>query len=71
MKARFLTRTNAMITFFLTVLGFGSCNYLQKYGAPEPYLEVKYGAPYDTAEVVALYGVQMPVDEPTLNDSEE
>ena len=48
MKAKILTRFNAMIAFFLTALGFGSCGWMQKYGIPDPLVE--YGCPYATFE---------------------
>ena len=48
MKAKVLTRVNAMIAFILTALGFGSCDPLQKYGIPEPMAE--YGCPHATFE---------------------
>lgn len=48
MKKKILTRTNALIVFFLGVLGFAGCERSVKYGpGPEP-------------EPVPLYGVPMP-----------
>ena len=50
MKAKILTRVNAMIAFFLTALGFGSCGWMQKYGIPDPDIVAEYGCPYATFE---------------------
>lgn len=46
MKAKFLTRVNALIGLILALFGFG-CASCVKYGAPPL---VKYGSPYSTLE---------------------
>lgn len=49
MKAKVLTRINALIALLLSVLGFNSCNWGMKYG-PDPGLMAEYGCPYATFE---------------------
>ena len=39
MKAKVLTRINALIAFLLGVLGFSSCNRVSMYGVPHAELE--------------------------------
>ena len=47
MKAKLLTRINALIATLVSLLGFTSCgNFLVKYGAP-----VEYGTPFATWDV--------------------
>lgn len=50
MKKSLLTGTNAVITFLMALLGFGTTGCFMKYGVPdEPMLE-KYGVPHATFE---------------------
>ncbi len=50
MKKSLLTGTNAVITFLMALLGFGTTGCFKKYGVPdEPMLE-KYGVPHATFE---------------------
>jgi len=46
MKAKILTRFNALLTFLLGLLGFGLTDCAKKYGVP-----VEYGVPHATLEV--------------------
>ncbi len=45
MKKSLLTGTNAVITFLMALLGFGTTGCFMKYGAP-----VEYGVPYASFE---------------------
>lgn len=50
MKKSLLTGSNAVITFLMALLGFGTTGCFKKYGVPdEPMLE-KYGVPHATFE---------------------
>ena len=53
MKKKILTRANALIVMLLSVLGFGACESMQKYGVPPDGPEVLYGPMPD-------YGVPTP-----------
>lgn len=79
MKRKYLQFSNKALrlAIFGLVGGMSSCNYLVKYGSPEPdpEWEVLYGpAPIDT--MVCMYGVptpeiEEPSDAPTFNEVNE
>ena len=51
MKAKILTKINAVIAFLLGVLGFSSCEWgMKKYGVPPDDILSKYGTPYAMLE---------------------
>ncbi|MCR4664512.1 MAG: radical SAM-associated putative lipoprotein [Paludibacteraceae bacterium] len=49
MKAKIITKVNALITLLLGVLGFNSCDMSKKYGPPE--VISLYGTPYTIIDV--------------------
>lgn len=68
MRKKILSRINiALGSAIFALVGMNSCERQLLYG-PDPV--VKYGCPPDTT-VVALYGVNMPVEEPPFTDTNE
>ena len=52
MKAKILTRFNALLAFLLGLLGFGLTGcFRSKYGVPDDMLIAEYGCPYATLDV--------------------
>ena len=50
MKKSLLTGTNAVITFLMALLGFGTSGCIGLYGIPEIPGPAEYGTPYATFE---------------------
>lgn len=66
MKKKILTRINiALGSAIFVLMGMSGCERQVKYG-PDPGALVKYGCPPEE-EVIAMYGVTMPIDEPQDN----
>ena len=62
MKKKILTRINiALGSAIFVLMGMSGCERQVKYG-PDPGALVKYGCPPEE-EVIAMYGVTMPIDE--------